>query len=223
MRYPHARKGIAKLFVSEILQLIGVICVTVSSALIAVFALRQDSQNDATFGLVAFGLLAFSLISAVLMIISMIFNLIGVIQSSKDEPSFKVIIYIIIVGLVSTIGVSVANAVIAEESTALNNFAQVVSDMVHSITTILIIQGITNMATTLGNEAVCKKGQTLFHLIIWIALINIAMKAVILCIPAKAAVEAEVILMVVTAVLSVIQYIIYLSFLSKASKMLKQS
>ena len=47
------------------------------------------------------------------------------------------------------------------------------------------------------------------------------MRAVVLCIPKKVAVEAEIILTVIAAILSIVQYFVYLSFLRKASKLLK--
>ena len=221
MRYPHARKGIAKLFASEVLQLIAVIFMTVCSVLVAVFSLYDGGPDEAKVGMLVLGLSVFALLSGLLFVISMLINLIGVIQTSKDEPSFKAVIYVIVVGIVASVSITIADFFITEDTGALSNFSQVVSDMVNSISTILIIQGISNIAAELKDETVCKKGQSLFHLIIWIALINISMRAVILCIPEKAAVEAEIILMLATSILSVIQYFVYLSFLRRASKMLK--
>ena len=221
MSYPNARKGFKKLFASEILQLFSVILAVVCSVLLVLSASSADSGDELRLGVMGIGILVFGGCTALLVIAAMILNVIGVIQTSKDESSFKAVIYVVIVGIAAAVAIAVFDIFLSDGNIALNNFLQVVSDMVNAITTILIIQGISNIAEKIGDAVVIKKGQFLFHLIICIALASIFMKAVMMCIPDAAASAAEIILQLITAVLSIVQYIVYLSFLGKASTMLK--
>ena len=220
MNYPNARKGFKKLFASEILQLLALILTTTSTVLIVLMTYFAENGDNLQTGLTGIGLVVSSIVSTILFITAMILNMVGVVQSSKDEPSFKVVIYVIIVGIAAAIAITVCDILITEGNMALSNFLQVVSDMVNAITTILIIQGISNIAERIDEKTVLKRGNFLFHLIICIALASIFMKAVVMCIPKNVAVEAEVILMLISEVLVIFQYFVYLSFLGKASKML---
>ena len=107
MKFTNAYQGVKKIFAAEILSLICSICATVTLALpvVGVIAAANNSQGGTVASLGGFAVLAIA--SMVLAIIAFIFKLIGVNKASKDEPSFKIALYLILAG----IAVSVAGGI----------------------------------------------------------------------------------------------------------------
>ena len=94
MKFPNVARGVKKIFASEILALIGAIC-TGLVVLMSVFTWASGSAisdgevtTAAATGVLAggLGIIVFSVGAAVLMIIALIFNLIGLNAASKDDP-----------------------------------------------------------------------------------------------------------------------------------------
>ena len=96
MKLPNAYAGVKKVFIAEILTLIGTACaaIGVSSALVGVAAYRGAvgtsvrggvPMDAAGMGSVAFGGI-FLMVSGILALIGLILLLVGLNQASKDEP-----------------------------------------------------------------------------------------------------------------------------------------
>ena len=154
MKFTNAYQGVKKIFAAEILSLICSICATVTLALpvVGVIAAANNSQGGTVASLGGFAVLAIA--SMVLAIIAFIFKLIGVNKASKDEPSFKIALYLILAG----IAVSVAGGIFNSNATASSIFSAL-GEVVNLGVTIFIIQGIKNLAAKLGDEKMVKKGR----------------------------------------------------------------
>ncbi|MBQ3284442.1 MAG: hypothetical protein IJH40_02260 [Ruminococcus sp.] len=218
MTFPNAKKGVNKIFTGEILMLIAAILTTVSSVALVIVGAQDNGANEVALGASAAGLVIFSVVSAVLMAIALVFSIIGVFQSSKDEPMFKGVIFVMLLSL----AVVVVSAIFTESQLVIK-LSDVITSISSTITTVLIVIGIGKMAEKLGDDVVFTKGQTLLKIIIWIALLTIILRAIAAFTPNTAVLVIEVIMLIITGLLEVIQYFLYLSFLSKSKKMLQNA
>ena len=215
MKFPNAAKGISKIFTSEILALIAAIATGVATILAVV--MYASAKTNSTAGATASGIgtLVLVLGASVLLVIALILQIVGVVQTSKDEDSFKMIIYLTIFTLIVAVVAAIFSRV-----TFLNNIANAVSAIGSFVTTLLIILGIGNLGVQVGNDEVIDKCSSQFKLILGIGIVALLARFFCIFLPTIPAQGIVIALAVVALVLSVIQYILYLSLLSKAKKML---
>ncbi len=215
MKFTNAYQGVKKIFAAEILSLISSICATVMLALpiVALIAAANNSQGGAFASLGGFAVLAIA--SMVLAIIAFIFKLIGVNKASKDEPSFKIALYLILAGIAVAVVGGIFN-----NNTTVTGITSTLGEVVDLGVTVFIIQGIKSLAAKLGDEKMVKKGDTIFKYIIAIYVLVIIAQIVALILQNGAALVVALVVIVITGILEIIQYILYLIYLSKAKKML---
>ena len=215
MKFPNAAKGISKIFTSEILELIATIAMGVVSILVAVFAVSAKANNEAGAVASGLGLIILAAGASVLVIIALILKIVGVVQASRDEDSFRMFIYLTIYTMIVAI-----IAGIFSRNTFLYNTINAVSSIGNFVTILLIILGIGNLAAQVGNEEVIDKCSSQFKLILAIGVVSLLARFFSIFLPTEAAKGIIIVLIIAATVLSVIQYILYLSLLSKAKKML---
>ena len=215
MKFPNAAKGISKIFTSEILALIAAIATGVASILAAVMYASAKTNSTAGAEASGIGTLVLVLGASVLLVIALILKIVGVVQTSKDEDSFKMIIYLTIFTLIVAVIAAIFSRV-----TFLNNIANAVSAIGSFVTTLLIILGIGNLGVQVGNDEVIDKCSSQFKLILGIGIVALLARFFCIFLPTVPAQGIVIALAVVALVLNIIQYILYLSLLSKAKKML---
>lgn len=215
MKFPNAAKGISKIFTSEILALIAAIATGVATILAVVMYASAKTNSTAGAAASGIGMLVLGLGASVLLVIALILKIVGVVQTSKDEDSFKMIIYLTIFTLIVAVVAAIFSRV-----TFLNNIANAVSAIGGFVTTLLIILGIGNLGVQVGNDEVIDKCSSQFKLILGIGIVALLARFFCIFLPTIPAQGIVIALAVVALVLSVIQYILYLSLLSKAKKML---
>ena len=217
MSFPNAQKGIKKIYIGELLMLISIVLTTVSDIALLIFSAPEE-VSDATVGASVIGLVVFSVAASLLTVFALIFSIIGVIQTSKDEPLFKGVIAVMLL----SVGVTVVSAIFTENQ-LVTKLTSVINEVSGTITIVLIVFGIGKMAEKLGNDDVFVRGQTLLRIIIWIALLSVIIKAVAAFAPYSVVLVLDIIMLIGTGVLEVVEYFLYLSFLNKTKKMLAQS
>lgn len=215
MKFPNAAKGISKIFTSEILALIAAIATGVATILAAVMYASAKTNSTAGAAASGIGTLVLVLGASVLLVIALILKIVGVVQTSRDEDSFKMIIYLTIFTLIVAVVAAIFSRV-----TFLNNIANAVSAIGSFVTTLLIILGIGNLGVQVGNDEVIDKCSSQFKLILGIGIVALLARFFCIFLPTVPAQGIVIALAVVALVLNVIQYILYLSLLSKAKKML---
>lgn len=215
MKFPNAAKGISKIFTSEILALIAAIATGVATILAAVMYASAKTNSTAGAAASGIGMLVLGLGASVLLVIALILQIVGVVQTSRDEDSFKMIIYLTIFTLI----VAVVAAIFSRVA-FLYNIANAVSAIGGFVTTLLIILGIGNLGVQVGNDEVIDKCSSQFKLILGIGIVALLARFFCIFLPTIPAQGIVIALAVVALVLSIIQYILYLSLLSKAKKML---
>lgn len=215
MKFPNAAKGISKIFTSEILALIATIATGVATILAVVMYASTKTNSTAGAAASGIGMLVLGLGASVLLVIALILQIVGVVQTSKDEDSFKMIIYLTIFTLIVAVVAAIFSRI-----TFLNNIANAVSSIGSFVTTLLIILGIGNLGVQVGNDEVIDKCSSQFKLILGIGIVALLARFFCIFLPTVPAQGIVIALAVVALVLSIIQYILYLSLLSKAKKML---
>lgn len=215
MKFPNAAKGISKIFTSEILALIAAIATGVATILAVVMYASAKTNSTAGAAASGIGMLVLGLGASVLLVIALILKIVGVVQTSKDEDSFKMIIYLTIFTLIVAVIAAIFSRV-----TFLNNIANAVSAIGSFVTTLLIILGIGNLGVQVGNDEVIDKCSSQFKLILGIGIVALLARFFCIFLPTVPAQGIVIALAVVALVLNIIQYILYLSLLSKAKKML---
>ena len=217
MSFPNAQKGIKKIYIGELLMLISIVLTTVSDIALLIFSAPEE-VSDTTVGASVIGLVVFSVAASLLTVFALIFSIIGVIQTSKDEPLFKGVIAVMLL----SVGVTIVSAIFTENQ-LVTKLTSVINEVSGTITIVLIVFGIGKMAEKLGNDDVFVRGQTLLRIIIWIALLSVIIKAVAAFAPYSVVLVLDIIMLIGTGVLEVVEYFLYLSFLNKTKKMLAQS
>lgn len=218
MKFPNAAKGIKKIFNAEILNLIALIATSILLILSVVLASLTESDNDATMGVLAISILVFGAVAGVMGIIALILMIVGTIQTAKDEPSFKMIIYLAVLNIIVAI-----IAALFSGNQFVNNLANGFNSVVSFITSILVVIGVANLARQLLNTELAEKCAKLLRVVIWVGMLSLMTRFFSIFWGSKVALVIIIFLGVISIILSIIQYILYLSMLSKAKKILAES
>ncbi len=197
MKFPNAAKGISKIFTSEILALIAAIATGVASILAAVMYASAKTNSTAGAAASGIGTLVLVLGASVLLVIALILKIVGVVQTSRDEDSFKMIIYLTIFTLIVAVVAAIFSRV-----TFLNNIANAVSAIGSFVTTLLIILGIGNLGVQVGNDEVIDKCSSQFKLILGIGIVALLARFFCIFLPTVPAQGIVIALAVVALVLN---------------------
>lgn len=216
MKFPHAAKGIKKLFTAEVLYLISVILIGLGT----VFALFSDPSA----GLGVF-LLASISIGGILTIVALVMQIIGVIQAAKDEDSFRGVIYVTLFSIAVSFVASLLASIFRDNS-ILPSISNLVSSVVSVISTVLIILGVCNLMNQLGEQELVAKGGKVLRIVVWLAVLSLLMRFINIFLPnnindAKPLAKVIVLCLCILAfILEIVEYVLYISLLGKASKAL---
>lgn len=223
MRFPNAAKGIKKIFAAEILSLIATVAFSIATVFGIMISYANKEGGEVALGVSSVGLLIFLLGAIVLTVLAMIFKLIGVVQSSKDEPSFKMVLYFVVFGLI-------VNAILAvftiffQDNPFLYSLINSISSVISFINLLLIILGVGSLGAQLGNQEVVLRSGSQFKIILWIGIISLLARLFAAFAPVSYFAQWVMLSFAFIATfLSIVQYILYLVLLGKAKKMLAES
>ena len=219
MRFPNAAKGINKIFASEILSLIATVASGIAAIMTIFFIEAESAESQAGAVAPALGVLAFGIVGLVLMFIAFIFQLIGVIQASKDESFFKAVIYLTLAGMLLT---AIAQCVITT-SPIVYNICGTLALVADIIASLFMILGISSMASQCENNAIVNKCGTLFRVILWIAIVGLITKFFSIFVTSSSAKAIVAVFSVISLILNITQYVLYIMILIKTRTMLKDS
>lgn len=214
MKFPNAAKGIKKLFTAEVLYLISVILIGLGT----IFALVSQSKEG--FSAVILSSVA---VGGIIVIVALVLQIVGVIQASKDEASFKGVIYVTLFGIAVSVVASLLSALFRDNA-ILPSISNLVSSIVSVISTVLIILGICNLMNQIGKQDLVVKGGKVLRIIVWLAILSLIMRFINIFLPrnfddAKPLAKVIVLCLCILAViLEIAEYVLYISLLSKASK-----
>lgn len=214
MKFPNAAKGIKKLFTAEVLYLISVILIGIGT----IFALVSQSKEG--FSAVILSSVA---VGGIIVIVALVLQIVGVIQASKDEASFKGVIYVTLFGIAVSVVASLLSALFRDNA-ILPSISNLVSSIVSVISTVLIILGICNLMNQIGKQDLVVKGGKVLRIVVWLAILSLIMRFINIFLPSNfddAKPLAKVIVLclcILAVILEIAEYVLYISLLSKASK-----
>ena len=214
MRFPNAFGGVKKIWLAEILGLIGMVCSLITAILAAgsvagaMVAESEEGLAAAGLGLAGTGL--FGLGAGVLAILQFIFNLVGLNQAGKDEANFKRGFYAALIG----IAVSIIGAFFSGNQTASTVFTML-SNVIEIFIFFSVVQGVKVLAEQMGDQEIANRGDTILKIFIGVYAVAILVSLISLFAASVASVMS-----IVAAIAAIVGYVLYISYLSKAKKML---
>ena len=219
MKFPNAAKGVSKIFTAEILGLIATILIGIGTvtAAVAYVGSKEKVISDAAVGGTAVGGGAILTIGAIIAFVGAIIGIVGMVQAGKDEKFFKYALYAMIIYIVVYAIMSFALT-----TSGYKDYVGSGTTLINLIVTVLIIQGVINIANQKQNEKIAAKGALIFKLIICVTVLEIIVGIIAAATKNQVAAVIAVVLAIVALVLSLVRYILYLSLLSNAKKMLAE-
>ncbi|MEE3467121.1 MAG: hypothetical protein VZQ83_01650 [Eubacterium sp.] len=226
MKYPNAANGVKKIFTSEILALIATLSAGIS---LLMGLLVVESAENISGGVVtdvnATGVLAggagfviFALGAAVLIIIALIINLVGLNKASKDEENssnFKTALFLIVV----SIALSIAGSALSTSNPGLYKWLSVGSELANLIATYFTLEGVAVISDQIGNAELAGKARKLIIAIMCLHLFGLIAERIPDLLSAGTLGKALAVgLAVVGLFLTIVSFVIYISILSKAKK-----
>jgi len=211
MRFPNAYKGVSKLFLAEILMLIGSI-VGIIAAVLLLAAYSADPNGLVEGALATMGVSSIVMVaSTVLAIIGFILNIVGLVQAKKDDGGFKLALIFALI----CIALSIVSSILANVNPNVAGWMEFVVTIFELCVFEYVVVGIMSLANQLGDQGMVSFGAKIRMLIsiLYIVLLIIRLFGNI-------NVTFAGVVGIVGAILELVVYIGYLIYLAKAKKML---
>ena len=218
MEYPNAAKGLKKIFLAELLHLIGAVMVVCALIVLASNGISMKTSGDVLRDkLTATGMtvpmIIYSVGTVVLLLIGLFLNLAGIYQASRDEDSFKRAMW----ATLFTIVVSIVGSFIQRGNPAAADWIDMIITISTMMTALLVLDGIIRIAGSTGNSELSNLAKWCSKFIIFPFVFSLVGELLI----AVFALNESTIALVGAAVyvLDAVSYIMYLRVLSKARTM----
>ena len=152
MQFPNAYKGVKKIWIAELLMLFVVVA-TVALVVVMITGGYDPSLGtglDNISGTRAGVIGGLAIVISVLIIVAFILKLVGVINAKKDEGSFGVALYAILLG----IAITAVNTFIGKQYPASERWLTLGTSVCSLFSTYFILGGIGNLAERMGDKKV---------------------------------------------------------------------
>ena len=205
MKYPNAYKGVTKILVTEILEV--VVSVLAAAFLLIQFTMYPNSDDPGAFP----GLLIFMIVIAVIGVFALVLYLVGVVQAKKEEHEFKLALIMTIIALV----LMIASESFSFITPVVGEWIEFGCEIIELLAFESVVGGVVNLAEKIGDEKVLSIGKRMRILVTFIWIAMIAAKAL----EFVSGNAAEYVKMA-HSVLELADHILYLILLVKGRKML---
>ena len=210
--YPNAANGVKKIFIAEILALVSVV-LGIAARIVDIVLTNATGVDEGTNVVVT--ILGVGM--GVIALFSFFLNIVGVNEAGRDESAFRYASFAIIAAIILTLANGFFNI---KENDLIRDIIQIVSDLASMIVTLFIIIGIRNLAMSLHDAKMEKKGGTLLNIVFVFSAIVILIRGAALFIKSDTGILILGGCLLIAAIFAVIKYILYLSYLAKANRML---
>lgn len=223
MRFPHAAKGVKKIFSAEILSLIASLLAG-GISIAAVFGATAINTDNEVGAFISGGVVVLLGVAALtLLVFGGIINVIGYIQASMDEKGFKRAIICTIVSII----LAIASSFMMNQTGFLGWLGTglfAASRIFNLLVVLFSIGGLINLSAECNREDMIVKGNNILKVIVAVYVLAILAMFFSRVFQASAfSVTLTGILSIAALVLTVVEYFLYLSFLAKASRMLNEN
>ncbi len=213
--YENAKNGIGKVFTSQILAILAVICALVAGMFAAVTLTAVDENlTGATFG-GSVGLAIFTLASAVFLVIAFILEMVGLNIAGRDEPLFKKAFIVSVVGLI----ISIVLGALASLTTIswIIDIKDICNFCIGLIIVHHVLYGVANICPSLSDKAMSVWKVYMATIIIAVVVNIVSIVMALLQLYTGSAVLL-IVFTLLDAVLQIVAYVMFVSFLAKAKK-----
>lgn len=167
MKYPHAHKGVTKIFV-------GVLFDVIASVLSTVYAVILANKGDK--------LSALEIVAGILVLVAFILQLVGLSQARKDNRNFGVALWIILFAILGVVTNIVLTLVVSDLTATWYVIVSTVIAAYVSISSLLVvlcvISGISDLADDLGENGYAHRGRIIRFILVCLFLISVILTVV---------------------------------------------
>lgn len=215
MQFTKAESGIRKIFISQILFIIGFATSLITAVVsMLVHTMNGETQNQIVLTPFTSYLNYFSIS---IMMIGFIMMLIGVFIACVDDENFKVALYSIVFGVALAI-----ISIVWSSVDAVGTITNLLTTLTSYLAILYIIQGIRNLAQKLERNDIEKKGSFLYKLFSVLYIFETCITISLLILSDISAIIPFFILQIVGDITSFFQNLLFMLYLGKAKRMLKK-
>ena len=211
MSFPNAQKGVSKIFIAQILQLIGAIVSIISAVImLAGAAAVYNAATEGAMAVLGVSAIVF-IVSLIVAIVAFILNIVGLVQAQKDDQGFRMALVFSLICIV----LSIVSTLLVTANPNVANWMQFVITIFELAVFEYVVVGIMSLAQKLGNQGMVSYGSK-------VRIIITILYFILLMIRLFGNMNADfgVIMGVISSILELVMYIAYIIYLGKAKKML---
>lgn len=214
MRFPNAYRGVKKIWLAEMLMLLAAIVGIIMVIVMAANGTMVGEDIVINEG-VKTPIAVLGIVTAVILLIGFILNLIGLINANNDDSAFRIALLVTILGVVAS-----AISAIWSNNETLNKWMDTAITICSMFASYYVLTGIANLAEKMSDaatKALALKSRTLVE---GSFCATALFKLIISIFKIQDGSTISTILAVVALLLELVSYILYLRALSKGKKML---
>ena len=214
MRFPNAYRGVKKIWLAEMLMLLAAI-VGIVIVIVAAMNGSMVGEDIVINEGVKTPIAVLGIVTAVILLIGFILNLVGLINANNDDSAFRIALLVTILGVVAS-----AISAIWSNNETLNKWMDTATTICSMFASYYVLTGIANLAEKMSDaatKALALKSRTLVE---GSFCATALFKLIISIFKIQDGSTISTILAVVALLLELVSYILYLRALSKGKKML---
>ena len=214
MKFPNAYRGVKKIWLAEMLMLLAAIVGIIMVIVMAANGTMVGEDIVINEG-VKTPIAVLGIVTAVILLIGFILNLIGLINANNDDSAFRIALLVTILGVVAS-----AISAIWSNNETLNKWMDTLTTIFSMFASYYVLTGIANLAEKMSDaatKALALKSRTLVE---GSFCATALFKLIISIFKIQDGSTISTILAVVALLLELVSYILYLRALSKGKKML---
>ena len=214
MRFPNAYRGVKKIWLAEMLMLLAAI-VGIVIVIVAAMNGTMVGEDIVISEGVKTPIAVLGIVTAVILLIGFILNLVGLINANNDDSAFRIALLVTILGVVAS-----AISAIWSNNETLNKWMDTAITICSMFASYYVLTGIANLAEKMSDaatKALALKSRTLVE---GSFCATALFKLIISIFKIQDGSTISTILAVVALLLELVSYILYLRALSKGKKML---
>ena len=214
MRFPNAYRGVKKIWLAELLMLLAAIVGIIMVIVMAANGTMVGEDIVINEG-VKTPIAVLGIVTAVILLIGFILNLVGLINANNDDSAFRIALLVTILGVVAS-----AISAIWSNNAGLVKWMDTLITIFSMFASYYVLTGIANLAEKMSDaatKALALKSRTLVE---GSFCATALFKLIISIFKIQDGSTISTILAVVALLLELVSYILYLRALSKGKKML---
>ena len=214
MRFPNAYRGVKKIWLAEMLMLLAAI-VGIVIVIVAAMNGSMVGEDIVISEGVKTPIAILGIVTAVILLIGFILNLIGLINANNDDSAFRIALLVTILGVVAS-----AISAIWSNNETLNKWMDTAITICSMFASYYVLTGIANLAEKMSDaatKALALKSRTLVE---GSFCATALFKLIISIFKIQDGSTISTILAVIALLLELVSYILYLRALNKGKQML---